>query len=204
MLHAAFPNGMLEEPTRCSETPAPVSGSFYLVAASTLTPCYGECNATSKVEPRPAGRRCSRMATRREAARLVPVAIAAASNAGPSMSTTTQVPPRLSPKPRPLRKHWRHLGFLARAVCAHGAALHLHHGKVGTMSYRQALRESDRFNVFTINFLDPSFRQEYVLGKGNLLRPGSPLHALGDQLLRRCSSRRPAAGGGSSQACAPR
>jgi len=105
------------------------------------------------------------------------------------MSTITQSPPRLSPKPRPLRKHWRHLGFLARAARAQATSkepLFIYTmGKVGTMSYQQALRESDRFNVFTIHFLNLQFRQEFVLGNGNLLKPDSPLRTLGEQLLRR-------------------
>jgi hypothetical protein len=116
-------------------------------------------------------------------------AIAPSSKVGSSMSTITQYPPRLSPKPRPLRKHWRHLGFLARAACAQATPkepLFIYTmGKVGTMSYQQALRESNRFNVFAIHFLNPRFRQEFALGKGNLLKPGAPLHMLGEQLLRR-------------------
>lgn len=103
--------------------------------------------------------------------------------------------PLLHPRPRPLRKHLRHLRYTLR-VLASGFSpketLFIYTmGKVGTKSYERSLRELEGYNVFSLGFLNYEFEQEYVLGRGNLLKPTAPVHRIGDKLLYQMFFARP-------------
>ena len=103
--------------------------------------------------------------------------------------------PLLHPRPRPLRKHLRHLRYTMR-VLASGLSQKEHlfvytMGKVGTKSYERSLRELEGYDVFSPRFLNYEFEQEYVLGRGNLLKPTAPVHRIGDRLLNQLFFVRP-------------
>ena len=134
-----------------------------------LGPCYGECNATSHVHRDGlAGRKVFQYSDEARSGAF-DAARSPSSNLGLSMSTITQSHLNFR------RSHVRSasIGVIWDSWRAPRARKRLPKeplfiytmGKVGTMSYQQALRVSDRFNVFAIHFLNPRFRQEFVLGK---------------------------------------
>jgi hypothetical protein len=58
-------------------------------------------------------------------------------------------------------------------------------GKVGTQSYRRSLKKFKRHPVLAVHYLNPTYRRELVLGRGNVIQEGSALRRLQSWLVHR-------------------